>query len=123
MNLYLAIDGGGTGCRAALSDGSGRILGSVRGTQRDGTCEVGRLVVLPEAQGRGIGRALTIALEDRFPSAERFELFTGDHEGAALHIYRSLGYVPFRVQPVTGGLRLVYLEKRRCGEKGYTGGG
>ena len=30
MTLYLGIDGGGTGCRAALADASGRILGEGR---------------------------------------------------------------------------------------------
>jgi glucosamine kinase len=30
MPLYLGIDGGGTGCRAAVADGSGRILGQGR---------------------------------------------------------------------------------------------
>jgi len=30
MTLYLGIDGGGTGCRAAVADGSGRILGEGR---------------------------------------------------------------------------------------------
>jgi glucosamine kinase len=30
MTLYLGIDGGGTGCRAAVADGSGRVLGEGR---------------------------------------------------------------------------------------------
>lgn len=30
MDLFLGIDGGGTGCRAAVADGSGRILGEGR---------------------------------------------------------------------------------------------
>ena len=31
MGLYLGIDGGGTGCRAAISDATGRILGRAQG--------------------------------------------------------------------------------------------
>ena len=31
MALFLGIDGGGTGCRAAVCDGAGRILGEGRG--------------------------------------------------------------------------------------------
>ncbi len=31
MKLYLGVDGGGTGCRAAVADGSGRILGRGEG--------------------------------------------------------------------------------------------
>ena len=31
MTLYLGVDGGGTGCRAAVADGSGRVLGQGAG--------------------------------------------------------------------------------------------
>lgn len=31
MSLYLGIDGGGTGCRAAIADGNGRVLGRGEG--------------------------------------------------------------------------------------------
>ncbi len=99
----------------------GRIVGSVRAALFRGTCEVGRLVVLPEMQGRGIGAALARAIETYFADAERFELFTGHRSGAPLHIYRSLGYLPFRVEPVSDRLQLVYLEK--AGKKGKRSAG
>jgi ribosomal protein S18 acetylase RimI-like enzyme len=106
--------------RALMADGAlvlkavvdGRIVGSVRGAMRDGTCEVGRLVVLPEAEGRGIGTALARALEDRFPQASRFELFTGHLSDRSIAIYRRLGYTPFRTERLSDTLSLVYLEKR-----------
>jgi GNAT superfamily N-acetyltransferase len=88
-----------------------RIVGSVRGTLYRGTCEIGRLVVRPDAQGRGIGIALTREIERRFPRAERFEAFTGHRSGASQRIFSRLGYVPFRVEPVSDSLQLVYLEK------------
>ncbi|TNB92177.1 BadF/BadG/BcrA/BcrD ATPase family protein, partial [Paracoccus marcusii] len=31
MSLYLGIDGGGTGCRAAIADAAGRVLGRGQG--------------------------------------------------------------------------------------------
>jgi GNAT superfamily N-acetyltransferase len=89
----------------------GRIVGSVRGVLFRGTCEVGRLVVDPGFQGRGVGKALAAEIERCFADAERFELFTGHRSGPSLHIYAGLGYVPFRIEPVSDELQLVYLEK------------
>jgi ribosomal protein S18 acetylase RimI-like enzyme len=94
----------------ALEDG--RVVGSVRGTLWRGTCEVGRLVVDPAYQGRGIGKALALEIERHFGNATRFELFTGQHGGPALHIYAQLGYCASRVENVDDKLQLVYLEKR-----------
>jgi GNAT superfamily N-acetyltransferase len=93
----------------AVEDGT--IVGSVRGALFEGTCEVGRLVVAPGVQGRGVGSALAREIETYFPEAERFELFTGHRSGPSLHIYQGLGYLPFRVEPVTERLQLVFLEK------------
>lgn len=89
----------------------GRIVGSVRGALFHGTCEVSRLVVDPVAQGGGIGSALAREIEARFPDAVRFELFTGHRSGPALHIYGTLGYVPFRIEAVSERLQLIHLQK------------
>ena len=40
----------------AMSDG--KIIGTVRAYEKDGTCYVGRLAVHPELQNQGIGTAL-----------------------------------------------------------------
>ena len=44
-----------------------RIVGSVRATERDGTCFVGRLIVHPEYQNQGIGTRLLAEIEACFP--------------------------------------------------------
>ena len=100
---------------------AGRVVGSVRGVMTGGTCEVGRLVVHPEHAGNGIGSELARAIEGHFPDARRFELFTGHNSGPSLHIYRKLGYVPYRTEQVSDTLTLVYLEKsRRRKVRGHT---
>jgi ribosomal protein S18 acetylase RimI-like enzyme len=90
-----------------------RIVGGVVGVMRDDTCLVGRLAVEPAMQGRGLGRALAMELETRFPDARRFELFTGHNSVETLGLYKSLGFHEFRREHVTERLTLVYLEKTR----------
>ncbi|MBK8479367.1 MAG: GNAT family N-acetyltransferase [Opitutaceae bacterium] len=92
----------------------GRIVGAVRGRlAADGTCHVGRLVVRPEAQGRGLGTQLMRTLEAGLPAARRFELFTGERSARNLHLYAKLGYRPFRTEPLSPRVTLVFLEKVR----------
>ena len=91
----------------------GRLAGSVRARESHGTCHIGRLVVSPTAQGRGIGTRLMQEIEASFPSARRFELFTGSRSERNLRLYRRLGYAPCREQPAANGVTLVYLEKSR----------
>lgn len=93
----------------AVEDGA--IVGSVQGVMQDGTCLVGRLVVDPAWQGRGIGRALASAIETHFPEAARFELFTGHDSAGTLALYRSLGYREIRREPQSERLTIVFLEK------------
>ena len=91
----------------------GRIVGSVRVRLADATCHVGKLIVDPNIQNRGIGSALMRHLESRFPETGRFELFTGHESLRNLHLYTKLGYREFRRVPVNDRLWLVYMEKTR----------
>jgi GNAT superfamily N-acetyltransferase len=70
-------------------------------------------VVHPEVQGLGIGTRLMQSIEEVFPQARRFRLFTGGRSKRNLHIYRKLGYVQYKREPVHANLTLVYLEKTR----------
>jgi GNAT superfamily N-acetyltransferase len=90
---------------------AGRIVGSVRAYEQDGTCHVGRLIVHPELQNRGLGTRLMAAIEARFDSVLRYELFTGQRSERNLYLYRKLGYRPFRSVKVTELLSFVHLEK------------
>lgn len=105
----MRADIGGQVVLVAREDG--RIVGSVRGRLEAGTCHVGRLIVHPERERRGIGSRLMAALEAAVAGATRFELFTGHRSEGNLRLYTRLGYREFRRQPVNDRLTLVYLEK------------
>lgn len=92
---------------------AGRLIGAVRGRIEGGICHVGRLVVHPEWQGRGLGTRLMQALEAATSSVNRYELFTGDRSGRNLRLYAQLGYREFRRAKLSERVTLIYLEKCR----------
>ena len=90
-----------------------RIVGSVRAYQTEGTCHIGRLVVHPKFQNRGIGSRLMNEIEGAFEKAKRLELFTGDNSERNLYLYNKLGYREFRRKNFQENFVLVFLEKDR----------
>jgi ribosomal protein S18 acetylase RimI-like enzyme len=90
-----------------------RLVGSVRAREAEGTCHVGRLIVLPELQGQGIGTRLIGSVEADFPNARRFELFTGSRSEANIRLYQRLGYRAFREEVISPAVTLVFMEKHR----------
>jgi ribosomal protein S18 acetylase RimI-like enzyme len=88
-----------------------KIVGSVRASEKDRTCFIGRLIVHPDYQNQGIGKKLMSEIENRFKHIQRFELFTGYKDEKNLYLYRKLGYNQFKIQQTETGYSLVYLEK------------
>ena len=99
--------------RGAESDEAGRLVGSVRAREADGVCQVGRLIVHPELQGRGVGTMLMRHIEAEFPRRAAFELFTGSRSEGNLRLYERLGYARSREKVLSPSVTLVFLEKRR----------
>ena len=95
----------------AIDGGSQRTVGSVRAGIQDGLCTIGRLIVHPHFQSRGIGRALMLQIEHHFARARCFELFTGHRSSRNLGLYQRLGYVPFREQRLSDKVTVIFLEK------------
>ena len=89
----------------------GRLAGSVRGVVTDGVCEVCRLSVDPALQRHGIGSALLVAIEARFPGVEAFELFTGNRSVENLRLYDRHGYRHARTKVLSPAVSLVFLRK------------
>lgn len=89
----------------------GCIIGSVNGRLSKGVCLVGRLMVHPKAQGKGIGTALMAAMEREFPDATAFRLFTGERSEGNIRLYERLGYRIYERKDVPDSFGIVFMEK------------
>jgi catechol 2,3-dioxygenase-like lactoylglutathione lyase family enzyme/GNAT superfamily N-acetyltransferase len=89
---------------------SNKIIGSVRGFLRDGTCYIGKLIVDKDYQNMGFGKQLLEAFEGKFKNAGRFELFTGVKSSKNLFLYNKLGYKEFKEEKLNE-ITIKYLEK------------
>jgi tRNA (guanine37-N1)-methyltransferase len=89
----------------------GRLVGGVRSRLEDGRWEIGRIMVAPDLQGRGLGRWLLELAESQAPAeATGFALFTGAASRGNLRMYRRAGY-----RPVPGtDAGVVRMAKPRC---------
>jgi ribosomal protein S18 acetylase RimI-like enzyme len=88
----------------------GEIVGSVRAYLERGTAYIGRLMVKPDFQNKGIGSRLMQAIEEHFRMADRYELFTRHRSARNLYLYRKLGYREFKRVPVNDLIILVYYD-------------
>lgn len=77
---------------------SGRLVGAVRGrVDRHGEWDIGRIMVAPDVQGRGLGRALLELVEGLAPpEMTTYVLFTGAGSTDNLRMYKKAG---FRLRP------------------------
>jgi tRNA (guanine37-N1)-methyltransferase len=91
---------------------AGRLVGSARGRLDGDVWHIGRLMVAPDLQGRGIGRQL-LALIERVapPDAASYSLFTGSRSESNLRRYRRAGYRVGRGTDAPEGVAV--LTKRR----------
>ena len=86
------------------------IIGSVRGRFFGGTLYIGRLMVAPAFQNRGIGTALLLNIESLYPHT-RYELYTSERSGKNLSLYLKNGYAEFKREPLNDEVDFVFLEK------------
>ncbi len=93
----------------------GRLVASVRGrVDPDGGWEIGRLMVAPDLQGRGLGRWLLAHAEAAAPGeVDRVWLVTGDHSTRNQRFYRRAGYRAQPTSPIPGTRRFVKLLPER----------
>ena len=90
---------------------NGKIIGSVRAYADGDTVYIGKLIVHPDHQGRGLGKRLLAAIESKL-YRKRFELFTSLKSDRNLHLYEKAGCTRFKEETNSSGINFVYLEKK-----------
>lgn len=98
-------------------DAKGRLIAAVRARvigPGGVAAEIGRLAVVPDRQGNGLGTGLLATVEEQLPSSvTELRLFTGEHSAANLRLYARLGYTETTRQPTPAGYSLVHMSKPR----------
>ena len=94
---------------------AGRLIGAVRGRVSGESWGIGRLMVAPDLQGRGLGRVLLAAIEDAAPEGViENVLFTGAGSARNIAMYKKAGYRLRGPDPDTpGAVRLTKPRSRR----------
>jgi len=71
----------------------GRLVGAVRGRLEGEAWDIGRIMVAPDLQGRGLGRALLTHIQAVAPpEATSYVLFTGARSADNIRMYRRAGF-------------------------------
>ena len=72
---------------------AGRLVGAVRARRREDVWDIGRLMVAPDLQGRGLGRMLLARIEATVPAGvASYSLFTGAGSLRNQRLYKKAGY-------------------------------
>lgn len=107
-----------TGCGpgpAGISGRPGRLVASARARAEGTIVLIGRIVVAPDLQGRGLGtrmlRAVEVEVLRTHPTVYAFELFTGAGSAGNLRLYRREGYEPVGSRTDDCGVDLTVLRK------------
>jgi ribosomal protein S18 acetylase RimI-like enzyme len=92
-------------------DEDNNIIGSIRSSLKNKTLFVAKLMVHPEHQNKGIGRALLYEIE-KYSDFERAELYTSSKSTKNLNLYEQVGYRKFKEEETAAkDYKFVYMEK------------
>lgn len=88
-----------------------QIIGSAKVLIQEDNGLVGRVVVLPAFQNKGVGKSVMKQLEKDLMQIKRFELFTGKSNEKNIFFYQKLGYKIYKEEIWNSKITLVYMEK------------
>lgn len=72
---------------------------------------LGTTAILPAFQKKGYGYQAIREIEKQYPATKRWSLDTILQEEHLVRLYKKLGFVAYKTEPVQEGMDLVYMEK------------
>lgn len=93
-----------------LTDAQGKIIASIRAHQSNDSVLIGKLIVHPSMQGKGIGTQLLQEVE-KIVGGKRYELFTSSKSIKNIRLYEKVGYSKFKEEILSEDVCLIYLQK------------
>lgn len=88
-----------------------KIIGSIRGYEKDKICYIEKIMVHEDYQNLGIGKKLISYIENYFKECLNYELFTGSNSIKNLNLYEKLGYKIYDEKKINDKYGLVFLKK------------
>jgi ribosomal protein S18 acetylase RimI-like enzyme len=85
-------------------------IGSVRAYEKNDRVYIGKLIVHPEYQNRGIGTNLLKTIETYYKN-KTFELFTSNKSEKNILLYKKNGYNEYKREKVSENMELIFMEK------------
>ncbi|WP_018657240.1 GNAT family N-acetyltransferase [Actinomadura flavalba] len=110
----IELDADDAAARHFLARLDGRPVGTARLLDRDGTGVLGRLAVLPETRGTGLGAALVRAVEAQ-ARAESLTAVRLHAQTSARGFYERLGYTAYGPEDEEAGIPHVWMHRRLTG--------
>jgi N-acetylglutamate synthase-like GNAT family acetyltransferase len=92
----------------------GKILGLIRAFEKENICYIGRLIVHPDHQNKGIGKSLMYHIEELFNGCMMYSLYTAKRVSKNLYFYNKLGYSIVEEEKVNEKLTFVFYNKNNC---------
>ena len=94
-----------------IEDGkTNEIIGSIRSYEENDHVYIGKLMVHPDYQNKGIGTKLLRAIETYYKN-KTFELFTSNKSEKNILLYRKNGYNEYKRKTVSENFELIFMEK------------
>ena len=88
-------------------------VGVIRIINRDDTCRISPMFILPKYQNKGYAQTALIAAEKLYPHIKHGVLDTIKQENKLFHLYTKVGYKPNgREENIKDGMTIIFLEKR-----------
>jgi ribosomal protein S18 acetylase RimI-like enzyme len=87
-----------------------KIIGSIRSYEKNDRVYIGKLIVHPDYQNKGLGTKLLKTIETYYEN-KTFELYTSSKSERNLYLYKKNGYKEYKKEKTTEEYDFVYLEK------------